>query len=123
VTIYAFSEAGRSPGTTLSGKTGAEPKKPSVTVLKGNSCSQRSCNTGNGSCRTSNCYWIAVRTADYPGGKQVTCSFTADGQSVRGWYDLTLGPNNYKESDNFYGFTGHTVTASCTGGVKDSIRW
>ena len=123
VTIYAFSVAGRSPGTTLSGKTGAEPKKPSVTVMKGNSCSQRSCNTGNGSCSTSNCYWIAVRTADYPSGKQVTCSFTADGQSVRGWYDLTLGPNNYKESDNFYGFTGHTVTASCTGGVKDSIRW
>ncbi|MDU0313668.1 fibronectin type III domain-containing protein [Phycicoccus sp. M110.8] len=124
VKVFAYSAAGWSDNAlTMTQQAEAAPVKPSVTVLKGQTCSQRSCNTGNGSCTSSACRWIAVRTANYPGGTRVTCSFTADGQSVSGWYDLTLGPNNYKESNNFYGYSGHTVTASCTGGVRDSITW
>jgi hypothetical protein len=96
------------------------PNDPKVTVLKGNSCAQRSCNTGNGSCTSSNCYWIAVRTANFNGG--VTCSFRANGQAVNGWRNLSMGGTDRAESDNFFGMTGQTVTATCDG-VSDSLQW
>jgi hypothetical protein len=90
-----------------------------VTVLKGNSCTQRSCNTGNGSCTTSGCAWIKVRTADFNGS--VTCTFRENGSTVSGWRNMSMGGNATKESDNFYGGTGR-VTATCDG-VSGSLDW
>ncbi|PKW25599.1 Ig-like domain-containing protein [Phycicoccus duodecadis] len=95
------------------------PQPKSVTVLKGSTCTQRSCNTGNGSCTSAGCRWIAVRTSGFSGG--VTCTFRVDGGTVSGWRDLSMGGNATQESDNFYGGTG-TVTAICDG-VSDSLQW
>ena len=95
------------------------PQDPKVTVLKGSSCSQRSCNTGNGSCTTSGCAWIKVRTENFNGG--VTCTFRENGSTVNGWRNLSMGGNDTKESDNFYGGTGR-VTAICDG-VSGSLDW
>ena len=96
------------------------PNDPKVTVVKGSTCGERSCSTGNGSCSSPSCRWIAVRTANFSGG--VTCTFRANGQTVGGWRNLSMGGNAYKESDNFYGIPGSTVSATC-GGVKDTIAW
>ena len=96
------------------------PADPTVTVVKGSTCGERSCATGNGSCSSPSCRWIAVRTANFNGG--VNCTFRADGNTVSGWRDMSMGGNAYKESDNFYGIPGSTVTAICDG-VKDSITW
>ncbi|MGG5261055.1 hypothetical protein ACQZ2A_20395, partial [Phycicoccus avicenniae] len=95
------------------------PDPKTVTVLKGSTCSERSCATGNGSCTTAGCRWIAVRTSGFGGG--VNCSFQLDGRAVSGWSGMSMGGNATKESDNFYGGTG-TVTATC-GGVSDSLNW
>jgi hypothetical protein len=93
---------------------------PTVTVGKGSTCSQRSCNTGNGSCNGSACRWITVTTRNFGGG--VTCTFREDGGTVSGWRNLSMGGNDTKESDNFYGIPGHRITAICDG-VSDSITW
>ncbi|MBM6402444.1 fibronectin type III domain-containing protein [Phycicoccus sp. MQZ13P-5] len=95
------------------------PDPKTVTVLKGSTCGQRSCNTGNGSCTSSGCRWIAVRTSGFSGG--VSCSFQLDGRGVSGWSGMSMGGNATKESDNFYGGTGR-VTATCDG-VSDSLNW
>ncbi|TPG17093.1 Ig-like domain-containing protein [Pedococcus bigeumensis] len=93
---------------------------PTVTVGKGSTCSQRSCNTGNGSCSSSACRWIKVTTNNFNGG--VTCTFREDGGTVSGWSNMSMGGNATKESDNFYGQPGHRITAICDG-VSDSIIW
>ena len=116
--VRAESAAGWSPWTSF--VTVKIPDAPKVTVYKGHTCSERSCNTGNGSCNSPACRWIAVTTANFKNG--VTCTFRANGQTVGGWYDMSMGGNTSKESDNFYGFPGDTVTAICDG-VKDSITW
>jgi hypothetical protein len=85
---------------------------PTVDVVKGSTCSERSCNTGNGSCTSAGCRWIAVRTSGFNGS--VTCTFRENGSTVSGWRNLGMGGNTYKESDNFYGGTGR-VTATCDG--------
>lgn len=100
--------------------TASIPDDPKVTVVKGSTCGERSCATGNGSCSSPSCRWIAVRTSNFGGG--VTCTFRANGNTVNGWRNMSMGGNAYKESDNFYGIPGSTVTAICDG-VRDSITW
>ena len=86
---------------------------PTVTVGKGSTCSQRSCNTGNGSLHRCACRWIKVTTTNFNGG--VTCTFREDGGTVAGWGNMSMGGNATKESDNFYGQPGHRITATVTG--------
>ena len=59
------------------------PDPKTVTVLKGSTCGERSCNTGNGSCTSAGCRWIAVRTSGFNG--DVTCTFRQNGGAVAGW--------------------------------------
>ncbi|QKE84546.1 Ig-like domain-containing protein [Arthrobacter sp. NEB 688] len=115
--VRSRSEAGWSAWAGPVGESIPDPK--TVDVLKGSTCGERSCATGNGSCTSAGCRWIAVRTSGL--GGSVTCSFSVDGRSVSGWRNLTMGGNATKESDNFYGGTG-TVTASC-GGTSGSLNW
>ena len=119
IKIWAQSEAGWSDPT---GPTAAVtvPDPKTVTVLKGSTCGERSCNTGNGSCSSSACRWIAVRTSGF--GGNVTCTFRANGQTVSGWRDLTMPGDATRESDNFYGVPGGTVRATCDG-VSDTLTW
>jgi hypothetical protein len=98
----------------------AIPAAPKVTVLKGQTCGQRSCNTGNGSCNGSACRWISVRTTNFGGG--VTCTFRENGGTVSGWRNLSMGGNNTAESDNFYGIPGGRISATCDG-VTDVLVW
>ncbi len=116
--VRAHTVAGWSAWT--SADSAAIPSDPTVTVLKGSTCGERSCATGNGSCSSPSCRWIAVRTANFSGG--VTCTFRANGRTVSGWRNLSMGGNAYKESDNFYGIPGGTVSATC-GGVTDTLSW
>jgi hypothetical protein len=93
--------------------------KPTVEVKKGSTCDERSCATGNGSCTSAGCRWIAVQTSGFNGS--VTCTFRENGSTVSGWRNLSMGGNAYKESDNFYGGTGR-VTAQCDG-VSGHLDW
>ena len=96
------------------------PNDPKVTLSKGSTCGERSCNTGNGGCTSPACRWIVVKS-EYL-GSPATCTFRANGGTVRGWRDMSIGANQTKESDNFYGFPGDTISVSCDG-VKDSMTW
>ena len=116
--VRAHSAAGWSAWTAFDSAT-IPPPSPSVTVHKGTSCGVKPC-VGTGSCSTSSCSWIAVKTANF--GGSVTCSFKADGRSVSGWRSGTWGANQDKDSSNFYGYPGTVITATC-GGVSDSMTW
>ncbi len=116
--VRAHSAAGWSDWTAFDSAAIPQPS-PKVTVHKGTSCGTKPC-VGTGSCSTSSCAWVAVRTADF--GGSVTCSFKADGKSVSGWRSGSWGANDDKDSNNFWGYPGSTITATC-GGVSDSMTW
>ena len=116
--VRAHSAAGWSDWTAFDSASIPQPT-PTVKVHKGTSCGTKPC-VGTGSCSTSSCAWVAVKTADF--GGSVTCSFKADGKSVSGWRSGSWGANDDKDSSNFWGYPGSTITATC-GGVSDSMTW
>jgi hypothetical protein len=122
IQVFAVAkDSGRSKGAaTISGKTGPKPNPPSITVHKGSKCPAGGCHTASGSCTSSNCYYIAVTSNNLPSSKN--CHFQRNGRDVGGWVDMTIGKNQTKDSINYYGYPGDTISANC-GGYRDSVPW
>ncbi|SDP53195.1 Fibronectin type III domain-containing protein [Pedococcus dokdonensis] len=97
-----------------------DPPVTKVTVLKGDSCPAGGCHTASGSCTSSACHYISVRSENLSGG--ANCHFQANGRDVGGWNDMSIGANQTKQSINYYGFPGGTVSVNC-GGHRDSMTW
>lgn len=94
--------------------TPAPPPPPSVTVLKGASA------VGLPGCTHSSCAYIKATTANF--GGNVTC--TANSQNGNsGWLSWTQGPNETKQSPNYYGFPGTWVTVTCGGITSPAFTW
>ncbi len=85
--VRAKSAAGWSAWAGPVGESIPDPK--TVDVLKGSTCSERSCNTGNGSCTSAGCRWIAVRTSGFGGWSRAASRSTVVrqrmAQPVDGW--------------------------------------
>ncbi|MFJ8959041.1 Ig-like domain-containing protein [Lentzea sp. NPDC102401] len=111
------SDAGR-PTLSQSQQQTTPPPPPTVTVFKGAPCPAGGCVGTVGSCSSSACAYIGVQTANFPGN--VTCSFSSNAGG--GFFNENFGPNERRQTKNFFGFTGKTVTATC-GGVSGSIVW
>ncbi|WP_306748780.1 Ig-like domain-containing protein [Saccharothrix yanglingensis] len=94
------------------------PPPPSVTVSKGAACPASGCN-GSGICTSSACAYVVVRTADF--GGSVTCTFNSDHGPV-GFVNENFGPNEQRQTRNYYGYPGENVYVTC-GGVQGSVRW
>lgn len=118
--VRAKSAAGWSGWTATESVTIPNPPVIKVTVLKGDPCPPGGCFTASGSCTSSACHYIAVRSENLSGG--ANCHFQANGSDVGGWVDMSIGANQTKQSLNYYGFPGGTVSVNC-GGHRDSITW
>jgi hypothetical protein len=93
---------------------------PSVSVSKGGPCGGgggAAC--GGGSCTHSSCAYITVQTANF--GGRVTCTFNSD-HGPGGFVTESFGPNERRQTRNWYGYPGEAVYVTC-GGVQGSYRW
>ncbi|MEU7482116.1 Ig-like domain-containing protein [Lentzea sp. NPDC042327] len=120
VTVTAtVSDAGR---PTLSQSrqqaTPPPPPPPTVTVSKGAACGAGGCN-GSGVCTSSACAYVVVQTANF--SSSVTCTFNSDHGPV-GFVNENFGPNERRQTRNYYGYPGEQVYVTC-GGVQGSFRW
>ncbi|CCH28423.1 Ig-like domain-containing protein [Actinosynnema sp. NPDC047251] len=94
------------------------PPPAAVFVTKGAACGSGGC-TGAGVCTTSDCAYITVQTKDFTAS--VTCTFTSD-HGPDGFVNETFGPNETRQTRNYYGYKGEKVTVTC-GGVSGSMVW
>lgn len=97
------------------------PPPPTVTVSKGAPCGfggNPAC-PGGGTCATTACARIHVATANF--GGNVTCSFNSQ-HGPGGFINDTYGPNQSKDSIDWYGYSGEWVQATC-GGVTGQFTW
>jgi hypothetical protein len=118
--VRAKSAAGWSGWTGYKSVAIPDPPQPKVTVFKGDSCGAGGCHTASGSCSSSACHYVSVRSENLSGGAR--CHFQANGRDVGGWVDVSIGANESKQTLNYYGFPGDTVSVNC-GGHRDSVRW
>lgn len=99
---------------------------PRVIVTKGTPCGEGMGATqrcaGAGYCVYLSCAYIHVETVGFDG--PVTCQFSADSPSVvSSWrQNEPWGPNESKDSSNWFGLAGQRVTVTCNG-VSGSITW
>ncbi|WP_189213680.1 Ig-like domain-containing protein [Actinokineospora fastidiosa] len=104
-------------------RTGPPPPPPSVTVSKGSACSNPPsggnppCGSGTYSC--VNCNYIVVQTANFSG--PVTCRFTTSDLGGGGFVNENFGPNERRQTRNFYGGRGRAIV-NCDG-VEGSVQW
>ncbi|GAB1510985.1 Ig-like domain-containing protein [Actinophytocola sp. KF-1] len=91
------------------------PPPATVTVTKGNPCGA-SC---AGICTHPSCAFIHVQTANF--GGNVTCTFTSQ-HGPAGFVTDTYGPNQSRDSRNYYGYPGEWVRVTC-GGVSGQMTW
>ncbi|MDP3889656.1 Ig-like domain-containing protein [Nocardioides sp.] len=81
---------------------------------------------GRPGCNTSACRYLTATTSNFPAG--VTCNIigaTGPGGTA-GFIPWNQGANETKQSPNYYGFNGATLTVRCSGGgqTKDAqIVW
>jgi hypothetical protein len=108
------SDSGR---TSLSGSKSqaTPPPPPVVTLSKGPACGA-AC---SGSCTSASCAYIHVQTQNFPG--TVTCTFNSQ-HGPGGFFSGTWGANQSKDSNNWYGYPGEWVQATC-GGVTGQMTW
>jgi hypothetical protein len=95
------------------------PPSPTVTVSRGAVCGGgggAACR--GGSCTSSSCGYIHVATANF--GGNVTCTFNSQ-HGPGGFVTDVYGANQSKDSDNWYGWPGEWVTATC-GGVTGRLN-
>jgi hypothetical protein len=107
-------------GSASQSTPAAPPPAPSVTVSQGAKCGGgggAACQ--GGTCTNSSCAYIHVQTANFSGN--VTCSFNSS-VGAQGFISETYGPNQSKDSYNWFGYPGDTVTVTC-GGVTGSYVW
>ncbi|OLR89800.1 Ig-like domain-containing protein [Actinokineospora bangkokensis] len=90
------------------------PPPPSVEVAKGNPC-----NGNCAGCTDVSCAFIFVTTKNFTGG--VTCTFNSD-HGNGGFVNQNYGPNEARQSQNYYGYPGERVYVTC-GGVQGSALW
>ncbi len=89
------------------------PPPPSVTVSRG-----AACGGGGGSlcrggiCTNGSCGYIHVVTANFSGN--VTCTFNSQ-HGPNGFINATYGPNQSKDSPNWYGYPNEWVSVTCSG--------
>jgi hypothetical protein len=109
--------------TTLSQSTSSStpPPPPTVSVTWGTTCGVGVGTTcaGGGSCNTT-CYYIVVTTANFSGNQ--TCTFNSREGSV-GFVTMSIGPNQTKQSGNWYGNHGGWTEATCGGVTGRSAAW
>ncbi|WP_235921162.1 Ig-like domain-containing protein [Lentzea tibetensis] len=93
---------------------------PSVTVSKGGPCGGGGgAPCGGGTCSHSSCAYIVVQTANFNGN--VTCTFNSDHGPV-GFVNESFGPNQRRQTRNWYGYPGERVYVTC-GGVRGEMVW
>lgn len=115
VCIQAVQSTGLKDASNCASAT-SDPKPvppPSVSVSKGASA------VGQPGCSTSGCAYIVITTANF--NTNVSCSI--NGNWAGPW---TLGGNQTKQVGAYYGYTGTTVTITCSGGGQSaagSIVW
>jgi hypothetical protein len=91
-----------------------------VTVSKGRACGGGGGSAcAGGSCLSSTCAYIHVATANFSGN--VTCTFNSQ-HGPGGFVTFTYGPNQSKDSGNWYGYPGEWVSVTC-GGVTGQMTW
>jgi len=116
--VRAQSAAGWSDWTNVESVTIPNPPPTKVTVMHGDRCPAGGCHTASGSCTSTACYYIKVRSENVSGN----CHFQANGRDVGGWVDMSISADQTKQSINYYGFPGDTVSVNC-GGHTDSMQW
>ncbi|WP_026424753.1 Ig-like domain-containing protein [Actinokineospora inagensis] len=102
--------------------TGPKPPTPVVTVTKGAKCGggdpATPCGSDPNACTDASCAFITVQTKDFKGN--VSCSFSADKPGT--WVKESYGPNETRQSKNFYGSPGTTVYVTCDN-VQGKLVW
>jgi serine/threonine protein kinase len=119
------SDSGRSSlSSSRQQSTGASPPppppQPTVTVSRGTPCGGgggAAC--AGGTCSSSVCGYIHVTTANFSGN--VTCTFNSQ-QGSGGFVSATWGPNQSKDSPDWFGYANQWVSATC-GGVTGTFTW
>ncbi|WP_018682475.1 Ig-like domain-containing protein [Actinokineospora enzanensis] len=101
-------------------KTGPPPPTPEVIVSKGNTCggAYPCSSTDPNACTDASCAFITVQTKFFL--TNVTCSFTADNPG--NFVNVNMGPNQTKQTTNFYGHPGTKVYVTC-GSVRGELVW
>ncbi len=93
---------------------------PTVTVTKGTPCGGGGGGAcAGGTCSSSTCAYIRVQTANF--GGNVTCTFDSQ-HGPGGFVSGTWGPNQTKNSGNWYGYPGEWVRVTCNG-VQGQMTW
>ncbi|HEY0639469.1 MAG TPA: Ig-like domain-containing protein [Pseudonocardiaceae bacterium] len=112
------SDPGRAPLTaSRTQNTGPPPPPPpSVSVARGGPCGTACAST----CTDPSCSWIVVTTANF--GGSVTCTFDSD-HGPGGFVSETYGPNESRQSGNWYGYPGTRVYVTCGGVTGTSPPW
>lgn len=108
--------AAASASTSVTASVSKESES-TVTVSKGSSA------VGQPGCTAASCAYIVATTAGFSG--TVTCSPDSTNGKV-GWVTWTQGPNEKKQSPDYYGYPSTQVTVTCTGGgqsASGSITW
>jgi hypothetical protein len=107
------SDPGR-PTLTQSATFHSDPPPPEVIVTPGTTCGPNGAEPcPPGQC-SSVCWFIVVETRNFPGN--VTCSFNSSSGSG-GFVSGTWGPNERRQTNNYFGVRGGWVTVTC-GGVS-----
>lgn len=113
VCIEAKQSTGQSGGVKCASATSNPAPQPKVTVSKGGSA------VGQPGCATAGCAYLRISTANFSGN--VTCSVNG------GWSGpWAFGPNETRTTGAYYGYTGNTVTITCSRpgeSASDSIVW
>nr|NLI48894.1 hypothetical protein [Propionibacterium sp.] len=112
--IQAFQDGGATGANNCDAKTTLPappppPPAPSVTVSKGANAQ------GQPGCDSSYCRYVVATTANFGGNVRCNVDFS-------GGVAWTQGPNETRQSLNYYGFPGGTVTVTCNG-VSGSLTW
>ncbi|MFD5828005.1 Ig-like domain-containing protein [Lentzea sp. NPDC060358] len=91
------------------------PPPPTVTLSKGNPCGS-ACAPN---CTSTSCAYIVVQTANFSGN--VTCTFDSD-HTAAGFVTENFGPNETRQTRNYYGWPKSNVWATCNG-VRGTLYW
>ncbi|GAA2394891.1 fibronectin type III [Catellatospora methionotrophica] len=114
------SDSGR-PTLTQSASATTPPPPPTVGVSVGAACgpSTGTACAGTGTC-SGTCYYITVTTANFSGNQ--TCTFNSSLGSD-GFVTMSIGPNQTKQSGNWFGGHGGWATATCGGVTGRRDNW